>query len=164
LSTVRVVGDFDFFLLDAGFSPKPCSSERGVRRTYNGMNTPLPEALNFHAISAIVCRTCRAQSLSSAYSRFPHWLLYRSFHPPPLVGLRSRQPSPVQGGCRWKHLSECYLWSFKLRNCRDLSFQLYCERQVISTRTGISFLTGIVNSDGGSILKSVNVAGMVPVM
>lgn len=35
-------------------------------------------------------------------------------------------------------------------------------RQVISTRTGISFLTGTVRSDGGSILKSESVAGMVP--
>ena len=33
--------------------------------------------------------------------------------------------------------------------------------QVISTRTGISFL-GIVKSDGGSILKSDSVAGIVP--
>src|ERR1022692_3246515 len=40
----------------------------------------------------------------------------------------------------------------------------HCGRQVISTRTGISFLTGIVNSDGGSILKSASVAGIVPVM
>jgi hypothetical protein len=52
----------------------------------------------------------------------------------------------------------------QLRNCRDPSFRLYCGRQVISTRTGISFLTGIVSSDGGSILKSVSVAGIVPVM
>ena len=34
----------------------------------------------------------------------------------------------------------------------------------MSTRTGISFLTGIANSDGGSILKSVRVAGIVPVI
>ena len=40
----------------------------------------------------------------------------------------------------------------------------YCGRQVMSTRTGISFLTGIVSSDGGSILKSESVAGIVPVM
>src|ERR1700685_84785 len=39
-----------------------------------------------------------------------------------------------------------------------------CGRQVISTRTGISFLTGMVNSVGGSILKSVSVAGIVPVI
>jgi hypothetical protein len=32
----------------------------------------------------------------------------------------------------------------------------------MSTRTGISFLTGIANSVGGSILKSDNVAGIVP--
>ncbi len=36
--------------------------------------------------------------------------------------------------------------------------------QVSSTRTGISFLTAIVRSDGGSILKSDSVAGMVPVI
>ena len=35
-------------------------------------------------------------------------------------------------------------------------------RQVISTRTGISFFTGIASSEGGSILKSDNVAGIVP--
>src|ERR1035438_10027333 len=35
-------------------------------------------------------------------------------------------------------------------------------RHVISTRTGISFLTGTAKSDGGSILKSDNVAGIVP--
>jgi hypothetical protein len=38
----------------------------------------------------------------------------------------------------------------------------YCECQVISTRTGISFFTGMVNSEGGSILKSDSVAGTVP--
>src|SRR5215472_6785334 len=41
---------------------------------------------------------------------------------------------------------------------------LYCCRQVISTCTGISFLTGIVSKVGGSILKSVRVAGIVPVI
>ena len=35
-------------------------------------------------------------------------------------------------------------------------------RHVMSTRTGISFLTAIVKSDGGSILKSDSVAGIVP--
>ena len=35
--------------------------------------------------------------------------------------------------------------------------------QVVSTRIGISFLTGIVNNDGASILKSDSVAGMKPV-
>jgi hypothetical protein len=34
--------------------------------------------------------------------------------------------------------------------------------QVISTRTGISFLTGMVRRVGGSMLKSARVAGMVP--
>jgi hypothetical protein len=38
----------------------------------------------------------------------------------------------------------------------------HCGRQVISTRTGISFLVGIVKSVGGSILKSDSVAGIVP--
>ena len=37
-------------------------------------------------------------------------------------------------------------------------------RQLKSTRTGISFLRGMVRSVGGSILKSVNFAGMVPVI
>lgn len=40
---------------------------------------------------------------------------------------------------------------------------IYIGRQVVSTFTGISFLTGIVSSDGGSILKSLNVAGIVPI-
>jgi hypothetical protein len=35
-------------------------------------------------------------------------------------------------------------------------------RQVMSTRTGISFLTGTAKRDGGSILKSDSVAGIVP--
>jgi len=34
----------------------------------------------------------------------------------------------------------------------------------MSTRTGMSFLTGIVRSEGGSILKSESVEGMVPVI
>src|ERR1700733_15935913 len=38
----------------------------------------------------------------------------------------------------------------------------HCGRHVTSTRTGISFLTGTAKSDGGSILKSDRVAGMVP--
>ena len=39
---------------------------------------------------------------------------------------------------------------------------IHCGRHVMSTRTGISFLTGTANSDGGSILKSESVAGIVP--
>jgi hypothetical protein len=39
---------------------------------------------------------------------------------------------------------------------------IHCGRHVMSTRTGISFLTGTAKSDGGSILKSDNVAGIVP--
>ena len=42
--------------------------------------------------------------------------------------------------------------------------RIYYGCQVMSTRTGMSFLTGIVKRDGGSILKSASVAGMVPVM
>lgn len=38
----------------------------------------------------------------------------------------------------------------------------YIGRQVMSTRTGISFLIGIVRNVGGSILKSEQVAGTVP--
>ena len=34
------------------------------------------------------------------------------------------------------------------------SLCIYCGRQVMSTRTGISFLMGIASSDGGSIMKS----------
>src|ERR1035438_7515267 len=37
-------------------------------------------------------------------------------------------------------------------------------RQVISTLIGMSFFTGIASRDGGSILKSVSVAGMLPVI
>src|ERR1039458_498328 len=36
--------------------------------------------------------------------------------------------------------------------------------QVISTRTGISFFTGMANNEGGSILKSDKVAGTLPVI
>src|ERR1035438_7126612 len=43
-------------------------------------------------------------------------------------------------------------------------FGTYIGRHVISTRTGISFLIGIVRNDGGSSLKSTHVAGTVPVM
>ena len=54
--------------------------------------------------------------------------------------------------------------TFNLSRYRSLAFCIYCGRQVMSMRTGISFLTGIVKSDGGSILKSESVAGIVPVM
>ena len=40
----------------------------------------------------------------------------------------------------------------------------YCGVQTISTWMGISFFTGMVRSEGGGILKSVRVAGMVPTM
>jgi hypothetical protein len=39
---------------------------------------------------------------------------------------------------------------------------IHCGRQVISTCTGISFFTATAKSDGGSILKSDRVAGIVP--
>jgi hypothetical protein len=38
------------------------------------------------------------------------------------------------------------------------------SRQVISTFTGMSFLIGMVSKVGGSILKSVSLQGMVPVI
>ncbi len=41
---------------------------------------------------------------------------------------------------------------------------IYCGCHVISTPTGMSFLIGTVSSDGGSILKSDSVAGIVPVI
>ena len=40
----------------------------------------------------------------------------------------------------------------------------FCFCHVISTRTGISFFTAIPRRDGGSILKSDSVVGMVPVI
>jgi hypothetical protein len=43
-----------------------------------------------------------------------------------------------------------------------LSLTAYFDSHVISMRIGISFLTGRVSSVGGSILKSVSVAGMIP--
>jgi hypothetical protein len=52
---------------------------------------------------------------------------------------------------------------FEPHNYRKLAFRTHCGCQVMSTRTGIWFLTGIVKSDGGSILKSASVAGIVPV-
>ena len=36
--------------------------------------------------------------------------------------------------------------------------------QVMSTRTGISFLIGTVRNEGAGILKSMSVEGIVPVM
>ena len=65
-------------------------------------------------------------------------------------GKRSRSGSTFWFTLPLRLASACMRW-------RD-----YCARQVISTRTGISFLTGIVRNEGGSILKSENVAGMVP--
>lgn len=53
---------------------------------------------------------------------------------------------------------------FRLRGEFGIIHRVYCGRQVISTRTGISFFTAMVRSDGGSILKSDNVAGIVPEM
>jgi hypothetical protein len=44
----------------------------------------------------------------------------------------------------------------------EATLAIHCGRHVISTRTGISFLTGTAKSDGGSILKSDSVAGIVP--
>jgi len=41
---------------------------------------------------------------------------------------------------------------------------LHIGCQVRSTRTGISFLTGTVRNDGGSILKSESFAGIAPVI
>jgi len=38
----------------------------------------------------------------------------------------------------------------------------FSRRQAISTRTGISFLTVMAKSEGGSILKAANVVGIVP--
>ena len=51
-----------------------------------------------------------------------------------------------------------------LYGCQRDEQTFHCGRHVISTRMGISFFTGIVSSEGGSILKSVSVAGIVPDM
>src|SRR5215472_10265018 len=51
--------------------------------------------------------------------------------------------------------------SQRTRPLEDISC---CGAHVISTFTGMSFFTGMVRSDGGSILKSVSEAGIVPVM
>jgi hypothetical protein len=40
----------------------------------------------------------------------------------------------------------------------------YLGRQVMSIRTGMSFLMGSVRSEGGSILKSESFTGIVPVI
>ena len=47
---------------------------------------------------------------------------------------------------------------------KDATPVLHIGCQVRSTRTGISFLTGTVRNDGGSILKSDSFAGIVPVI
>jgi|GEM_PF-6125508 len=45
---------------------------------------------------------------------------------------------------------------------REWNDRVQFERQVMSTRTGISFLIGTVRKEGRSILKSEHVAGIVP--
>jgi hypothetical protein len=61
------------------------------------------------------------------------------------------------------------LWSPSARTSRNshctptgFANRGHIGRQVVSTRTGISFLTGTVKSEGGGILKSESVAGIVP--
>jgi hypothetical protein len=55
------------------------------------------------------------------------------------------------------------LRAFRARQ-REATHAIHSGRQVMSTRTGISFLIGIAKSDGGSILKSDSIAGIVPVI
>jgi hypothetical protein len=49
-------------------------------------------------------------------------------------------------------------------NALGQSNNYFSSCQLMSPRTGISFFTGMAKSDGGSILKSESVAGIVPVM
>src|SRR5689334_4714447 len=49
-----------------------------------------------------------------------------------------------------------------LRTRRPPRFHFSEESQVVSKRTGISFLTATVRRDGGVILKSESAAGIVP--
>src|ERR1700722_16433925 len=92
------------------------------------MNTPLPEALSFHAISAIsaiVFRTCRAQFLSSACSQFPVWLPIQLF-PSSTAHLPSTQPgiccvTPFAEVVERKLLSEFYLWKSNCEAAETLS-------------------------------------------
>jgi len=72
--------------------------------------------------------------------------------------------STTRGGATFRTCNcSCKCWvEFTRLFRRNAKPALYCGRQVISTRTGISFLTGRVSSVGGSILKSVSVAGIVP--
>ena len=50
------------------------------------------------------------------------------------------------------------------RKLIQVGFGDYCCFHVISTLTGMSFLIGMVSRVGGSILKSVSLEGMVPVI
>lgn len=57
------------------------------------------------------------------------------------------------------------VWRKKWHARKELTMSVpaYCFCQVKSTFTGMSFLIGMVSSEGGSILKSVSLAGIVPV-
>src|SRR5579863_705893 len=68
---------------------------------------------------------------------------------------RRREAEPLLELC---NCSRKFGWTLPLQ----MEPALHCGCQVMSTRTGISFLTGIANSVGGSILKSDSVAGIVP--
>ena len=62
---------------------------------------------------------------------------------------------PVQVGRQGRRLPPLQL---------TMKLDVHIFRQVISTFTGISFLMGTVRNDGRSILKSEQVAGIVPVI
>ena len=81
--------------------------------------------------------------------------------------LRGLWNSPRKGICFRNFLSETHPKnSPNIRSLESIeaSWSLlpchFALRQVISTRTGISFFTGIVNSEGGSILKSDSGTGL----
>jgi hypothetical protein len=78
----------------------------------------------------------------------------------PTFGWHASPGKPEVNGCQKVVLGN----DLGFKPTRGAMILRYCELQVIWTRTGISFFTGRVRSEGGSILKSVRVAGMVPVI
>lgn len=131
-------------------------------------------------IPSAVSKTSRTLHVRSSLSWddiLPAWLrISRSFSVKKSFSFRSQ--SPMYMGFLWRACSSAMvvrrvstdLGDFgranervvRVRTRQQVPAPVYIVRQVISTRTGISSFVGIASSDGGSILKSVILAGIVP--
>ena len=82
------------------------------------------------------------------------------------LGVPATKPASSPGSAHEPNMRIDHNYMRDLAMTRDLALapSHFSFRQVISTRTGISFFTAIVRSDGGLILKSASVTGMVPVI